>query len=121
MGIFIAQLFQVSEDKMGAQELIILMSVPIVIAAIVLVVSRMLEQRGMSRLIKWLAVFPLIAGVLLGVTPYRSAHDSLYLDYTRASTNSRMLHEATLYAPSVALLVVIAFLIYLDRRHRLEH
>ena len=121
MGIFIAQLFQVAEDKMEAQELILLMSVPIVIAATVLVVSLMLERHGKARLIKWFAVVPLIVGALLAVTPYRSAHDSLYLDYTRASTNSRMLHEATLYVPLATLLVVIAYLIYLDRRHRLEH
>lgn len=121
MGIFIAQLFQVSEDKMDAQELIILISVPLVIAAIVLVASRALVLRGKSRLITWIAVVPLIAGVILGVTPYRSAHDSLYMDYTHASTNSRLLHEAALYVPAVALLLVIAFLIYLDRRRRLEH
>lgn len=121
MDFFIAQLFQVSKDKMDAQELIILMSVPLVVAAIALVVTRTIAQHGKSRLIRWISVVPLIVGVLLGITPYRSAHDSLYMSYTRAGTNSRMLHEAALFVPSLALLIVIAFLIYIDRRHRLEH
>ena len=121
MDLLIAQLFQVSKDKMDAQELIILMSVPLVVAAIALILTRKIGQHGKSRPVRWISLAPLVVGALLGVTPYRSAHDNLYMTFTRASTNSRMLHEAALFVPLAALLILIAYLIYSDRRHRLEH
>ena len=63
---------------------------------------------------------PLVAGALMALDPFDEIRTASYLDFHDVSDRSIYLHYAALIVPCATILGIVAYLLYLAHRERME-
>lgn len=106
--------------KHEALELGVLLTLPLVLALALLWITSKRVANGAPAWQRWSSLIPLFVGIWRAWVPFSSIRDEFYLDYTNLSDRSEMLHYAVMIVPCVAALGMIAYLLYLRHRERME-
>ena len=104
-------------DKYEAPELLVLIVVPLVLSFILL---RIAQRRRGPAWQRWASLVPLVAGALMAIDPFGDILMASYLDFHNVSDRSVYLHYAALIVPCATILGIVAYLLYLAHRERME-
>lgn len=105
-------------EKHKWPELVVLIVLPLLLSFILLRFAQR-RQRGAAWQ-KWASLVPLVAGALMALDPFGDIRTSSYIDFHKVSDRSSYLHYASLLVPCVAILAVVAYLLYDAHRERME-
>ena len=104
-------------DKHEFAELAVLIVVPLVLSYILL---RIAHRRRGPAWQRWASLVPLVAGALMALDPFGDILTASYLDFHNVSDRSIYLHYAALIVPCATILGIVAYLLYLAHRERME-
>ena len=104
-------------DKHEAPELLVLIVVPLVLSLVLLRIAKLMQGAAW---LKWASLVPLVAGGLMALDPFGDILTESYLDFHNVSDRSVSLHYAALFVPCATILVIVAYLLYLGHRERME-
>ena len=105
-------------DKHEAPELLVLIVLPLVLSFILLRFAQ--RRQGGATWQKWASLVPLVAGALMAIDPFGDVRTPSYIDFHDVTDRSSYLHYASLLVPCVAILAVVAYLLYDAHRERME-
>ncbi len=98
----IVDLYARSDAPYETPELLARAFIPVFVALAVFYVGMKLQYKGSPAWIKWLAVLPLIVGILLGIDPFNSYFiDPLYRDVYGGGNRRMIFHAAGLIVPVI--------------------
>jgi len=82
-----------AETGYETSELLVIGFAPALVAALVFWIGIKLQHAGKPKWLKWLAILPLIAGIIIGMTPLRLFYfDQIYQDLHGGTWKKGLMH-----------------------------
>ncbi len=107
-------------EKHEAAELLVLIVVPLALSVVLWRIVEARISKGGSRDLRWAALVPLIAGVLLALRPLKDIRDDVYRMYFDVSDRSVSLHFASFFVPLTNAVLLTGWIVWKAREHKLE-
>lgn len=95
-------LAQVDRGQYEQSELAMIGFVPVLIAVVVFFIGIKLQHKGKPSWLKWLALIPLAAGLIMGIAPTQRFYgDPLYQKYYGGTWKKGLFHAAGVIMPII--------------------
>ena len=107
-------------EKFSPVFLIVLVAVPIILAAVLLAYAKSRVALGQPRWQLWLALVPLVAGTYLAYKPLKYVGTGSYRTMYFLSDRAVMLHYSAFFVPAGSILLFAGIILYGGYRDKME-